>query len=333
MSVIHHGKRVALLPLSLHTLLMVGRLFPRRFRGVAFTAHCEELGRAQSRRNLSLIQSCLDAMFASMFNERDSGPSWPRRLEAAVIRRVLLSMGLVVASVSYSAAQGYDKAWVDVNIGVAAAAENSYTSARVLTISQEAGGGAVAYSLPRGASFDIGAGYLFNPRIGIGISLGGTAHEDQAGLAVSVPHPLYFNASATDATVTSGTLARAEGAWHLQAMLVAVQTPRLRVRVFGGPSYFRAQQDTITGIKYDQTYQVFGLGNTVDISSYQTQRSEGSGWGAHAGGDISVFFNRVVGLGALVRISRGSVSMDDYGGVHDVKVGGVQFGGGLRLKF
>lgn len=247
---------------------------------------------------------------------------------------------MVMAGVMFAASQAtaqsagnYEKGWVDVDFGVATAAEDSFTSTRVITISQEAGGGAVAYSLPRGGSFDVGGGYMFNPRIGIGVSLAGTAHEDTAGLAISVPHPLYFNSSATDATVTNGKLQRTEGAWHIEAMLVAVQTPRVRVRAFAGPSYFVARQDTVSSIKYDQAYQLFGRGNVVDITSYTTQESEGTGWGLHGGADVSVFFNRVFGVGAIVRVSRGTVEIDDYGDAHDVKVGGVQFGGGLRLKF
>lgn len=220
-----------------------------------------------------------------------------------------------------------------VNFGVAAAAEDSFTSTRVLTISQEAGGGAVAYGVPRGASFDVGGGYMFSPRVGFGVSLSGTAHEDIAGLPVSVPHPIYFNASATDATVTDSALTRTEGAWHLQVMAVAVDTPRVRVRVFGGPSYIRAEQETIDFIRYDQVYQIFGRGNVVDIASYTSSTSVGTAWGLHAGGDLSVFFNRVFGVGAFARVSRATAEIDDYGGPHDIKLGGLQAGGGLRFRF
>jgi hypothetical protein len=248
-------------------------------------------------------------------------------------RTIVLSVWMVLIAALTARAQDYDKGWVDVNFGTAKAAKEEYTSTRVLTISQEPGGGAVAYSLPRGGAFDVGGGYMFSARAGLGVSLAGTAHEDTAGLAISVPHPFFFNASATDATVTNGTLTRTEGTRHIHAMLVAVATPHLRVRVFGGPSYFRAEQETVTGIKYDQVYQIFGRGNVVDITSYTTQKSVGTAWGFHGGGDISAFFNRVFGVGFAVRVSRGTVKLDDYGGEEDRKVGGVQIGGGLRLKF
>lgn len=247
-----------------------------------------------------------------------------------VVGGVVLAL---VAGGSTGFAQDYEKGWVDVNFGVASAAEKSFSSTRVVTISQESGGGSVAYGVPRGGAFDVGGGYMFSPRVGFGVSLAGTAHEDIAGLAISVPHPLYFNASATDATTTDAALTRTEGAWHLQAMFVAAETPRVRVRVFGGPSYFRAEQEVVDNLKYSQVYQVFGRGNAVDITSYTTSKVTGTAWGLHAGGDVGVFFNRVFGLGASVRVSRGTAQITDYGGPHDIKVGGVQVNGGLRLKF
>jgi hypothetical protein len=245
-----------------------------------------------------------------------------------------MTVSLAVAGrVSAQGSAAWEKGWVDVNFGAALAAEKDPTTLRTTPLYSETARGAVAYSFPTGGSFDVGGGYMFTPRIGVGVSLAGTAHEDSAGLAISVPHPFFFNAAAADATVTSGRLKRSEGAWHLQAMLVAASTPRVRLRVFGGPSYFAAEQDVVSLIKYDQVYQVFARGNSVDILSYDTHTSEGSGWGLHVGADVSIFFTRVVGVGGMFRLSGGSVDMDDYGGTESRKVGGVQMGGGLRLKF
>ena len=253
-----------------------------------------------------------------------------------MIRSVLMVVCGLFAMASPAVAQGsaaWEKGWVDVNFGTASAAEKEYDSIFTRSLFQEQAGFGAGYSQPRGGSFDVGGGYMATPRIGIGVTLAGTAHEDHAALAISIPHPFTFNAAAADADTTDGLLTRAEGAWHIDAMLVAVHTPRFRLRVFGGPSYFRAEQDIITNIRYDQVYQIFGRGNTVDITSYETEKAVGSGWGVHAGGDVSVFFNRFAGVGMLLRVSGGSVDIDDYGGIDSRKVGGVQFGGGLRLKF
>jgi len=246
-------------------------------------------------------------------------------------KTIVVSVALVGLTAGRAVAQDYAKGWVDVNFGAAQAAEKEYTSVKVVTLYQEPGGGAVAYSLPRGGAFDVGGGYMFHRRAGIGVSLAGTAHKDTAGLAIMVPNPNFFNASATDATVTDGSLTRTEGAWHLHAMVVPFETRHFRVRVFGGPSYFVAEQERITTINYQQA--TLGRLNVVAIKSYNTDKSTASAWGIHGGGDVSVFFNRVVGLGFTARVSRGTVKLEDYGGTANRKVGGVQIGGGLRLKF
>jgi hypothetical protein len=243
----------------------------------------------------------------------------------------LTSAATVFAQVTPTTRSEWDKGWIDVNFGVAVAAEKEYSSDFVFTRSLENGVGLALYTLPTGASFDFGGGYMFTRYVGVGISFGGTAHEDTVGLGLTVPHPNFFNEPGIGVNVTDKPLMRVEGARHIQLMAVPWQTQRLRLRVFGGPSHFRAEQEVITNIRYIQT--TLGRANLINITSYDSEKSLGTGWGAHVGADFSVFSTRVVGVGGGVRISRGTVQFEDYGGFDDRKVGGVQAGGGLRLKF
>jgi hypothetical protein len=82
------------------------------------------------------------------------------------------------------------------------------------------------------------------------------------------------------------------------------------VRVFGGPSFFRLKADMVQDIEFDQAASIFSRANFVSITGYDQIEVEGSGIGFHAGADMSVFFARVVGLGAFARCSRGTVSVD-----------------------
>jgi hypothetical protein len=221
---------------------------------------------------------------------------------------------------------------------MAAAAEDSLTVSGSRIISSELATFAAAYEFPRGGEFDFGGGVMFSPVLGAGISVTGTAHRSQAGLAISIPHPFRFNAFASDAKVTDGELERTEGAIHLQAMAnVPLNTDRVRLRFFGGPSYFRLKGDAISDVNYEQTYQVFGTANIVDITTYDTTEVESTGWGFHAGGDVAFMFGRVFGLGGFARFSRGNLTVEDAFALGDapvdVKVGGFQTGGGIRLRF
>lgn len=241
---------------------------------------------------------------------------------------------LVLLGFSRDALAQDDKGWIDVNFGIAAAAEDSYATALDTVLFGETATFAAAYSFPRGASFDVGGGYLFTPVFGVGISLQGTAHEEVPGLSIRIPHPTFFGAHAVDSTIGDTSLARAEGSVHLQAVIVATpNSDRVKVRLFGGPSYFRVTQETVDFIGYNHVFQIFGPGNAVDISTFDFSEAEGTGWGFHGGADVGVFFTRVVGVGGFVRFSRATVELADFSGAYDVTAGGFQAGGGLRLKF
>jgi hypothetical protein len=248
-------------------------------------------------------------------------------------------LGLVIAEAP-SFAQTFQRGWIDVNFGAAVGAEDTFRMRGTGTLFREEATFDSDYNLPRGASFDFGGGVMLTPMIGIGVSVTGTAHEDVADLSIRIPHPTQFNAHATATAPTDEKLMRTEGGIHLQAMFVPLETGRLRVRVFGGPSYFRVTQDVVTDIRFDQVFLIFSPVNAVTITEFDAREIESNGWGFHAGGDLSVFFNRIIGVGGFARFSRGNVDLENPIAISssdddfiEVKTGGFQMGGGLRLKF
>ncbi|MCC7123561.1 MAG: hypothetical protein IT178_01845 [Acidobacteria bacterium] len=231
-----------------------------------------------------------------------------------------------------------ERAWIDVNLGAAIAAEDTFTT--VLT-SLDSGGeerrSSATYDNPTGVSFDFGGGYMFTPIIGVGASLVGTAHMAEAELFTRQPHPLLFNRFGEDTSTTDEELTRSEGSINFHAMVrLPIENDRLRVRFFGGPTYFRVQQELVTAIRYSQVYNGSGL-NTIDITTYDADEFEATGWGFHAGGDVSYFFNDLIGVGGVARFSRGTVEFDDLDILSDdiveVKAGGFQIAGGVRFRF
>jgi hypothetical protein len=257
---------------------------------------------------------------------------------------LVVSLFLSAASASAQAVVSpqatFERGWIDVNFGIAMAAEDTFSMKADGFLFDEPASIGAAYSLPRGASFDFGGGFMFNPVVGVGVSFTGTAHEDIAVLSAHIPHPTIANAYADDIAPTDQVLQRIESGVNLQAMIVAAQTPRFRFRVFGGPTYFRVQQDAVTAIRYDQAFLFLLPVNAIEITEFDHRRIEGTGWGFHGGADASFFFTRVVGVGGIARFSRGSVGLENtldtsIGGdsVVNVKAGGFQVGGGLRLKF
>jgi hypothetical protein len=246
----------------------------------------------------------------------------------------------VLMSASAEAQSTFERGWIDVNVGIAVAAEDAFSMRATTEIFAEPADFGADYSLPRGASFDFGGGFMITPVFGLGVSFSGTAHEDSANVSARIPHPIIPNFYATDDTLTDQVLQRVEGGVNLQAMIVAAQTDRFRFRVFGGPTYFRVQQDAVTDIRYNQQFLLLARFNEIQITEFDSERIEGNGWGFHAGADASVFFNRIIGVGGFAKFSRGSVDLENTlataigdDDVVSVKAGGLQVGGGLRLKF
>jgi hypothetical protein len=248
---------------------------------------------------------------------------------------VLVLVSLVCAT--GASAQDLQRGWIDVNFGIASPAEGSLdTQLRLIRFEEIAtfGGG---YRTSRGSEFDVGGGGMLTPMLGVGVSLAGMRHENPASLRVSIPHPAFFNRMASDAASTDGNLKRRERLVNLQAV---AQVPgaggKLRVRFFGGPTYFQLTADAVTDIRYRQTFTSLG-GNTVEILSSENKEVNASAWGFNAGADIGYFFTRIVGIGASFRYARGTVQVSDAevlnDGPREVKMGGVQTGGGLRIRF
>jgi hypothetical protein len=108
-----------------------------------------------------------------------------------------------------------------------------------------------------------------------------------------------------------------------------------RVTLFGGPTYFTVSQQMVETIRYDQRYFLSGT-NIVDITTYNDKKASGSGFGFHAGADVSYFFTRVVGIGGTLRFNTGTVTIDEEpltGEKAELKAGHATLGFGLRLRF
>jgi hypothetical protein len=193
-----------------------------------------------------------------------------------------------------------ERVYVDVNFGIAQAAEDTYSTSSTARIFSETATFGADYFFPRGADLDFGGGYMITPVVGFGANFQGTAHQDVPLTSAGIPHPFFFNSFGSDVAIGDTMLTRAEGSFNLQVMVNATpNSERFRVRFFGGPSRFIVRQETIDDIRYAQVYQVFGRGNEIDITNYTFSEAEGSGWGIHGGASIDVFFSRVVGWAAL----------------------------------
>jgi hypothetical protein len=243
---------------------------------------------------------------------------------------------LLLSTASSVFSQTRQRGWADVNFGAALSRAGSETFTFSDTVFEETMSLSATYpDPPTGAAFDFGGGVMVSRVLGVGVSFAGAGHRTDSAVTVTIPHPFFFNASGT-ATGTTERLTRAEGAAHLQAVVVPYAGNHVQVRFFGGPSYFRYRADMVQDVSFLQTASMSNRTNIVAVTGANVVEAEGTGWGFHIGGDVNYFFSRILGVGGFARFSAGNVSLDEepLSEVNQkVSVGGLQLGGGLRVRF
>ena len=116
---------------------------------------------------------------------------------------------------------------------------------------------------------------------------------------------------------------------HIQAKWIAPVSNKLFVTMFGGPSFFQIEQSIVDSFEYTESYPF----DTATFSRAIVNEQSESKMGFNVGGDVAYFFSNQVGVGGIVQYSGATVEMALPAGTADVKAGGLQIGGGLRLRF
>jgi hypothetical protein len=242
----------------------------------------------------------------------------------------LLALLLTAATPAMAQEQ---KIYLDFRLGASHISEDSYSRTSQVPFFQEAATSGVNYAFGTGGHFDFGGGYMFTPVVGVGVNVTGDAYEGFPGLSVTVPSPVFFNTFASDTTTADRSTTRSEAAFHPQVMINTTPGRDLRIRVFGGPSFFVVEQDLVDTIRISQQADTAVPTNTVRITGYDSRRDSAGGVGFHLAGDVSYFFKRTVGAGGYVSFWRGTAELEDSEGTFDATAGGVSYGGMINFRF
>ena len=179
------------------------------------------------------------------------------------------------------------------------------------------------------ALFDLGGSVRVWRDLSVGANVSWLTRETDADVAGQLPHPFWFDRPRSVSGTATG-LARTETAVHVQALWVIPVGRSFAVTVFGGPTWFNAAQDLVMDITFDQAYPF----DAATYSGANIGEGSASAIGAHAGADVAYYFSDRIGVGGMVRFSRGSVEFDSAdGGTLASNVGGVHTSGGLRIRF
>jgi hypothetical protein len=185
------------------------------------------------------------------------------------------------------------------------------------------------YDVKPGPQLNVAGGIRLWRALHAGVSVTRFTRTTPVRVSGAIPHPFFFSRPRSiEGDVTS--LKREEVAVHVQARAVFAATPRVQVALFGGPSMFNVTQGVVGGVQYSESYPF----DTATFQSATTSTAKESQIGFNAGGDVAYFFMKNVGIGVSAQFSRAEVTLP-AGNATDAttKVGGIQAGAGIRLRF
>ena len=239
--------------------------------------------------------------------------------------------GAIVSSwpVSVAAQQttSESRGFISINGGFQAA--NGFTGTVPVTLFVEEGSLTASYDGVRAPISDLSAAGLVWRSLAVGVGVSTFSKEATAQVSARLPHPFFFNQH-RNVSGTGEGLTRSELAVHIQAMWVAPVHDSLSIAVFGGPTFFRVNQDLVAEVRANEVYP-FDATQFAGVSAVTASESS---VGFNAGVDVGFFFSRHLGVGGLVRFSRASVdfSVPNSRAV-SANVGGLLTTGGLRVRF
>jgi len=221
-----------------------------------------------------------------------------------------------------------NRVFVEVN-GLLQAGVQDFDQTVTFQKNAESGSFSADYDVKSAPAFNVSGGSMLTERFGVAVGVSRFSRSTPSTFSASVPHPFVFN-QPRSVSGDIGGLTREELALHVQARLVVPVSRRLEGMVFGGPSFFQVKQDLVDDFTLTETYPY----DTATFNQGITSTAKKSKIGFNVGADVSYFFSRQVGLGGTAQYATASIDLSAAGGTTtSVKVGGLQVGGGLRLRF
>jgi hypothetical protein len=181
-----------------------------------------------------------------------------------------------------------------------------------------------------GGFLDVFAAARVTRSFGAGVAYTRFGSDGGATFSGTLPHPLEFD-SPRPFSGTANELDHDEQAVHLSAIWFVPFTDKVDFHFSAGPTIFNVEQAVIRGISFSENPPDFTeiTIDTVDIVSVKE-----TGAGFHFGADMTYALTTNFGAGAMLRFSRGSLTLDlGEGQSVEMDAGGFQFGVGVRARF
>lgn len=241
---------------------------------------------------------------------------------AKIVLGLIFAMALAVATATEAQTPqpATDKFFANVNIGGqlatrtvgASATKLIYEETATLTSTQPVG---------RGAVIDFGGGYRVWGDLFAGIVVSRFSDTETASTSASVPDPIFFNRPKV-IPGTTADLKRSEVSISPHAVWAMTLTDKMDVTFAGGISIIKVSQDLAATLNDPPR-------GTQAVTVSPTNE-KATGVGPYVAVDVIYNLNPRYGVGGYARFAGAKA---DLPSVPDANVGGMQVGGGIRLRF
>lgn len=234
-------------------------------------------------------------------------------------------MALFVCAVASAAnaqqLQWTDKAFVSVNVGVQAASHDLNTT-QTFTLYDENATVTTSQKNGSGALFDIGGGYRVWENMAVGLTYSFAPSKATPSVHGSIPDPFVFD-QPRPVDASAGEAKHRESALHFDATWMMPMTDKIDVGISAGPSIYIVSQDLVTSLIVNEP------GPTVQSTSLTNESKMTVG--LNVGVDVRYLLTEKWGVGGVARYTWASVKLGNPSS--SLTVGGLQIGGGFRMRF
>jgi hypothetical protein len=223
-----------------------------------------------------------------------------------------------------------DRGYVNFGFGVESGS-SSMTETQTRVIYEESGTITSSTNWTSGSLLDAAFGVRVWRNLTVGVAYHQEENDTDGQVTGSIPSPIFFNRPRE--LNQEVVLDRKEKAAHLVFGWVLPFNEKLDVMVFGGPSFFRLEQDAVDDVEIGEGSSPFTtVVADVDI---QTRKKSLSGFNVGVDGTYIVWSNDDlrIGAGGFFRFTKAKGDILMLANEQETEVGGVQVGFGARIRF
>lgn len=163
--------------------------------------------------------------------------------------------------------------------------------------------------------------------VGAGVSL--LSRNAGAPIAAKLPHPFYFQ-RLRDVEGTASDVEHKQTVIYAEIGYLVPVSPRFDLTLFAGPAFFDVTQEVAVKVQFTESYPF----DTARFTGVESASKQANATGFTVGADFAWRPARTIGVGALIRYSRATVSISPVTGQSfTLDLGGLHTLAGVRLRF